>query len=619
MEALPALTTEMAIVLAIVVLAVILFATELLRVDVVAMLVLTMLGLLIYLPGIDRLIEPDLLFSGLSSNAVVSIIAVMILGAGLDKTGVMEQVARAILRYGGRTENRIVTLISATAALISSFMQNVGAASLLVPVVSRISARTRLPMSRLIMPMGFCAILGGTITMVGSSPLIMLNDLIENSNEALPAAERIADFELFSVAPVGLALVAAGLAYFVVFGKHVLPAADTSRGKLKGYGTARYMRRVHGIDAAVRELEVPVGSPLLGQDVRSIQREYEAKIVASHYAGKSVVSPPMDAPLVAPATIAVIAEPEELRRFIAAGHLILRPKLKDFRFMLARAVAGIAEIVIPPESNLIGQTVRELRLRKTYGLSLLSIYRGGEAITSGLQDVPFAAGDTLICHTRWEDLARLEKDRDFVVVTADYPREERSPYKVALAVTFLFVSLGMIIFTEIPLPIALMTGAVGMITFGLLTMDEAYRAVSWSTVFLLAGLLPLSRAVETSGLANYGAQHVLAQFGSVPDWGLQIMLAVIATAFTLIMSNVGATVLLVPIAINVAIATDADPAMFALTVAISASNSFILPTHQVNALIMGPGGYRVADFLRAGSIMTVIFLVVSLLALNLIF
>jgi di/tricarboxylate transporter len=455
--------------------------------------------------------------------------------------------------------------------------------------------------------------------MVGSSPLIMLNDLIDHANESLSVSRQIADFELFDVAPVGLALVAAGLIYFSAFGRYVLPAGETARGKLRGYGTVRYMRHVHGIDAAVRELEVPVGSPLVGKDVRSIQREYEAKIVASHYAGKSVVSPPMEAPLVAPATIAVIAEPEELKRFIAAGHLIVRPKLKDFRFMLARAVAGIAEVVIPPESSLIGKTVRELRLRKTYGLSLLSIYRGSGAITSALQDVPLAAGDTLICHTRWEDLARLEKDRDFVVVTADYPREERSPYKLALAIAFLLVSLGMILMTEIPVSISLMTGAVGMITFGLLTMDEAYRAVSWSTVFVLAGLLPLSLAVETSGLASYVAQHFLIEFGGVPAWALQGMLAVISMAFTLVMSNVGATALLVPLAINLAVATGADPAMFAMTVAISTSNSFILPTHQVNALIMGPGGYRVSDFLRAGSIMSAIFIVVSLLVLNLMF
>jgi di/tricarboxylate transporter len=619
MEALPVLTTEMAIVIAIVVLATVLFATEILRVDVVALLVMTMLGLLVYLPGLNDLLEPELLFAGLSSDAVVSIIAVMILGAGLDKTGVMDQIARTILRYGGRTESKIIAMVSGSVALISSFMQNVGAASLFVPVVSRISARTRLPMSRLIMPMGFCAILGGTITMIASSPLIMLNDLLDGANNELPPAQQMERFDLFAVAPIGLALVAAGLIYFIVFGHHVLPAGATVRGKLRGFGTVRYMRHVHGIDAAVRELEVPVGSPLIGRDLASLQHEFEAKIVASQFAGTCLVSPPVEAPLAAPATIAVIAEPADLKRFIEAGKLIQRPKLRDFRYMLARAVAGVAEVVVPPDSAVIGQTIRDLRMREKTGFSLLSIFRAGKAITKALQDVPFAAGDTLIGHTRWDDLARLEKDRNFVVVTADYPREERSPYKVAMALAFLALSLGIILFTNIPLPVALMTGAVGMITFGLLKMDEAYGAVSWTTVFLLAGLLPLGQAVQSSGLANYIAMHILNDFGAIPTWLLQVILAVLAALFTLVISNVGATVLLVPVAINLAIATGADPAMFALTVAISTSNSFILPTHQVNALILGPGGYRVADFLKAGSIMSLIFLTVSLLMLNVIF
>jgi di/tricarboxylate transporter len=158
-----------------------------------------------------------------------------------------------------------------------------------------------------------------------------------------------------------------------------------------------------------------------------------------------------------------------------------------------------------------------------------------------------------------------------------------------------------------------------MITFGLLTMDEAYGAISWTTVFLLAGLLPLGRAVETSGLANFLAIHFQSDFGTLPPWVLQTMLAVLASLFTLVISNVGATVLLVPIAINLAVAIGADPAMFALTVAISTSNSFILPTNQVNALLIGPGGYHVRDFVKAGSIMTLIFLVVSLIVLNILF
>jgi len=225
----------------------------------------------------------------------------------------------------------------------------------------------------------------------------------------------------------------------------------------------------------------------------------------------------------------------------------------------------------------------------------------------------------LVCHTRWEYLVRLEKDRDFVIVTTDYPRDYQEPYKVALALTFFGIAIGMIIVTDIILPIALMTGAVGMIVFGVLTMDEAYKAVSWNTVFLLAGLLPLGIAVESSGTANYLVQHLLVSIGDVAPWILQTMVAVLATIFSLVMANVGATVLLVPFAINLAYATGADPAMFALTVAISTSNSFVIPTHQVNALIMGPGDYRVADFLRAGSVMTVLFLVISLVMLNLVF
>ncbi len=618
MDALPILTTEMSIIIAIVVFAVIVFATELMRVDVAALLVMTLLGLLIYVPGLEGMLTPDVLYSGFSSNAVVSIIAVMILGGGLDKTGVMERVAWAILHYGGKTERQIVSLVSGTVAVISSFMQNVGAAALFLPVVSRISSQTRLPMSRLVMPMGFAAIVGGTMTMVASSPLIMLNDLIAHSNSGVSSEQAMEPFGLFSVTPIGLALVAATLIFFVVFGKRILPEG-TSVSATRGTGTVRYMRRLHGVHAAVREVEVGVDSILVGMDIAAVQSEYDVRIVASSYAGKVLVSPPVEAPIAAPATLAIIAEPDKLRAFIIGGSLILRPKLRDFRHLLARSIAGVSEVVVPPDSTLIGQSAKEMHFRMTYGLSLLSIVRAGKAITEKIATVPFQAGDMLVCHTRWEYLVRLEKDRDFVIVTTDYPREYQEPYKVALALTFFGVAIGMIIVTDIILPIALMTGAVGMIVFGVLTMDEAYKAVSWNTVFLLAGLLPLGIAVETSGTANYLVQHLLVSIGDVAPWILQAMVAVLATIFSLVMSNVGATVLLVPFAINLAYATGADPAMFALTVAISTSNSFVIPTHQVNALIMGPGDYRVADFLRAGSVMTILFLLVSLVMLNLVF
>jgi di/tricarboxylate transporter len=618
MDALPTLTTEIVIVMLIVAFAIFIFATDLLRVDVAAMLIMTLLGLLIFVPGLKQLLTPDVIFSGFSSNAVISIIGVMILGGGLDKTGAMERVAWAILRFGGKTEKRIVALLTGTVAIISSFMQNVGAAALILPVVSRISSRTRLPMSRLVMPMGFCAILGGTMTMVASSPLIMLNDLIENANQGLSPDQAMQYFSLFSVTPIGLALVVSGMLLFLVFGKYVLPRGSTE-AMTRSRGTVRYMRNLHGVHAAVREIEVPDDSILVGMDIASVQLEYDIRIVASRYAGKVLVSPPVEAPIYAPATLAIIAQPDKLKKFVAAAGLKLRPKLVEFRHLLARSIAGVAEVLVPPDSTLVGHNAKDLRFRMTYGLSLLSIVRRGAAITDQVATVEIEAGDMLVCHTRWDYLTRLEKDRDFVIVTTDYPREQQEPYKLALALGFFVLAISMIVFTNILLPVALMTGAVGMIVFGVLSMDEAYKAVSWKTVFLLAGLLPLGIAVQTSGTADYVVKHMLEIIGDVSPLVLQAMIALLAAAFSLVMSNVGATVLLVPFAINLALATGADPAMFALTVAISTSNSFLIPTHQVNALIMGPGDYRVKDFLRVGSIMTILFLIVSLSMLNLVF
>jgi di/tricarboxylate transporter len=225
-----------------------------------------------------------------------------------------------------------------------------------------------------------------------------------------------------------------------------------------------------------------------------------------------------------------------------------------------------------------------------------------------------------VVHTAWNALERIEKDRDFVVVTTEYPREEQlRPNKILPAALFFGIALFMVLFTDIRLSVALLTGAMGMVLTGVLKIEEAYESVSWKTVFLLASLIPLGLAVETTGTAKWIAEQVLSVVGDMPVWVIQASIAVLATFFTLVMSNVGATVLLVPLAVNIAIGAGANPAVFALTVAIATSNSFLIPTHQVNALIMGPGGYRVADFMRAGGIMTILFLVVTIVMMNLVF
>lgn len=620
-------TVQMAWVIAILLLTVYMFAFEIVSVDVTAVTIMILLGLtelLAPLMGLEQgLVPASQLFTGFSSNAVVSIMAVMVIGAGLDKTGIMSKVAGFIMRLGGTTEARIIPLISGTVGFISSFMQNVGAAALFLPVVSRISARTGLPMSRLLMPMGFCAILGGTITMVGSSPLILLNDLILTSNKALPADQQMQTFELFAVTPIGLALVTTGILYFVLAGRLVLPA-NKSEG-LEGTSTMEHFRRVYGLDYDLNEVAVPASSPLVGMTLDDFEKENRIRVVAMQRGGADLRIGPgslaRDVAIQAGAVLGVMGAREAVEAFVRRFGLEVRPELQTFVEELVPTKAGIAEIVIPPGSQLIGKSARDVWLRKTYGISLLAMQRGEKTLREGegVRDVPFQAGDTLIVHTPWDALARLEKDRNFVVVTSEYPHEELRPQKVRWAVLFFAIALSLILFSDLRLSIALFVGALGMILSGVLKIEEAYRAISWKSVFLLASLIPLGFAVESTGTAKWIAEQTLALVGDAPIWVIQAAVAVLATCFTLVMSNVGATVLLVPLAVNIAIGTGANPAVFALTVALATSNSFFIPTHQVNALLMGPGGYRVADYMRAGGIMTVLFLVVMLIMMNVVF
>ncbi len=621
-------TIQIAWVSALLVLTIYLFAFEVVGVDVAAMTVMVLLGLTsLFAPMMgltEGLVSTDHLFDGFSSNAVVSIIAVMIIGAGLDKTGLMSKVAAFILDVGGSTEKRIIPIISGTVAFISSFMQNVGAAALFLPVVSRISARSGLPMSRLLMPMGFCAILGGTVTMVGSSPLILLNDLILTSNRALPDGQQMDVWSLFSVTPVGVALVATGIIYFVVAGRFVLPGGSSENGTT-GTNSMEYFRRIYDIDYALFEVVVPPESDLVGKKLDDVETDYRVRMIATKGSdgrvriGRGDLA--RDFTIEGGMVLGVLASPKCLASFVEAFGLRLRNGLKSFAESLASTKAGIAEIVVPPGSQLIGKSARDVWLRKTYGLSMVALHRDGETLEEGdhIRDLPLKAGDTLVVHTTWESLVRLESDRNFVVVTTEYPHEETRPQKVGWAGLFFSIALVMVLFTDIRLSIALLTGAIGMVLSGVLKIEEAYTAVSWKTVFLLASLIPLGLAVETSGTAKWIAEQTIAVVGDMPIWVIQTAVAILATFFTLVMSNVGATVLLVPLAVNIAIGVGADPAVFALTVAIATSNSFLIPTHQVNALIMGPAGYRVPDFLRAGGIMTLLFLVVMIIMMNLVF
>lgn len=606
------LSGDMILVLILLGLTVILFVTELVRIDVTAICIMVLVGLL-------GLVPDDQLFSGFASNAVIAVIAVMILGAGLDRTGVMNLVSSLILKLGGPRESRVRTLLAASVGLVSGFMQNVGVTAIFMPVVSRLSARLDISSSRLLMPVSFSALVGGSLTMVGSSSLILLNDLVETSNRSLPpGAEALRPYGLFDVTLIGLGLMVSTLIFFHLFAHRLLPRPKKKKAASPGR-TASYFKEIYGLEGDLYEMLVTVDSPLVGMRIADAESLDGAPLIlAIQSTDQPQLAPPLDEMVWVGTVLGVMGTRQQVGEFALANSLRLQPRLRTFGDLFNPSRAGVSEVVIPPGSRMIGKTIADARLRSSYGLSVLAISRRDEVIRHGLRDEVLQAGDCLVSHSTWRNLARLARQRDFIVAT-DIPKEELRPQKVVHAVVFFALSLFLVLFSDFQLSVALMVGAIGMVLSGVVRMDEAYRAVSWKTVFLMAGLIPLGMAMEVTGTAAWLAQKMLIMFGGVPDIFMQLALALLATFFALMMSNVGATVLLVPIAINIAIATSASPAVYALLIGLVTSNTFILPTHPANALIMGPAGYKVRDFVRMGVPMSIIFITVTIIGLNLLF
>ena len=606
-----ALTNDMLFVLALVAFTMVMFVWERIRNDVVALLVLVALGLL-------NLVPADQLFDGFAGSAVISVIATMILGAGLDRTGVLNRLAGWLLRRSKGSEDRLVLYNSAAAGLISSVMQNPAVTALFLPVTSRLSARSGVTLARLLMPMVVAVIMGGALTMVGNSPLIMLNDLLASANRNLPSGvATLQPLPMFAPMPVGIVLLAMGLLYFRIFGKRFFGKAED-----KGVAPARtesYFARTYGIDGEVFELTVTAESPLVGMSIGEAEAQKSAPLLLALKSGnESRLAPPADQMIWVGSVLGVMGKRQAVADYAQNNLMRLQARLRNFGDLFNPSRAGISEAVIPPNSRFIGQTLADLHLRKRNGISVLAINRGTEVLREDIRSIVLRAGDMLVYHSIWRDLALAAESRDFVVVT-DYPKDEQRPHKLWHALIVFGAALALALSHQVAVPIALMAGVIGMLLTGVLNMDEAYGAINWKTVFLMASLIPLGWAVDSSGLAAWVAQGTIARLGDVPIYVLQAAVALLTIVLGLVVSNVGATAIMVPMAINIAISSGAAPLPFALIVGLSASTNLISVSNPVLSMVAGPAGYRSWDFLRVGVPLTAMYIVVMLVVVNLIY
>ncbi len=608
------LTTNMMLVFALLAFTVMMLVLEWIRADLVALLVIVVIG-------ITRLLPVEQLFDGFAGNAVISLIAVMIMGAGLDRTGVLNKAASFILRLAGGVEARVSLLINAMAASLSSVIQSQALSALLLPVVSRVSARTGIPLKRLLLPMACMILCGTNTTMISNSPLILLNDLIASANRNLPpGAQSIQPFGLFSISAIGITLLLTGLAFFAVTTRRFFPGDDEERQNVTPGRTETYFAETYGIVGDVAELIVTTDSPLVGMSVNEVEQLRGAPLILALKTGNEArLAPPGDQMIWVGSVLGVLGKREAVADFANNQLCTVQTRLRNFADLFNPSRAGIAEAVITPNSRWIKKEIAQLRVRKNSGISVLAVNRGDQVFREDVRKVSLRAGDTIVLHGFWRDLTQAAESQDFVVVT-DYPKEEHRPAKIWHATAFFALALGLGLFTDLKLAVAMLCGAVGMLLSGVLNMDEAYAAINWKTIFILACLIPLGWAMDSTGAAAWLAQEVLIYLDGWPQWSLQLIVAVLALLFAQVVSNVGAAVMMVPMAINVALASGGNPSVYALIVAISTSNTFILPSASpVLMIIAGPGGYRRRDFLRVGVPLTLLMLIALLVSVNLLF
>jgi di/tricarboxylate transporter len=772
------MTIDIAIVLAILLAAIVLFVTERIRVDVVALMVLFSLA-------VTGMVTPGEALSGFANLAVVTVWAVLILSAGLARTGVAGLIGRPVLRLAGESEARLIALIMILVGVLSGFMNDIGVAALMLPVVVDIARRTGRPPSRLLMPLAFAALLGGLNTLIGTPPNILVSEALRQYG--------MEPFQMFDYTPTGIVIMLAGIAFMVLVGRHLLPSRDikdlpendqatpgeffgllerlyiirlpddsvldgvtlaqSRLGAALGLNVLAILRADHNqlapdpaillrrgdrllvegrldrlselrgrhtliveedqldigqltsAEVGLAEVELSPQSSLPGKTLEQIDfRQRFGVIVLAIRRGSGVVRTnleklplqrgdvllvqglperldalqtepdlnrsypedlrvyhleerltamrlPSDSTLVGKAlnesrlgdafglgVMGIIREgstdlmPDPDERLAAGDLLLVKGRSEDLLTLeglqdleidqqappdlseLESEHVGLADIALSPRTTLTGKTLRQIHFREKYGLSVLAIWREGQAYRSNLRDMALRFGDALLLYGRRDRLQMLGKEPDFLVLT-EAAQEAPLLNKAPIAILIMVAVLIPVILDWLPIAIAAIAGVILMILTRCLTMDEAYRSIEWKAIFLIAGMLPLGIAMEQSGAASFLAEGMVRLVGGLGSLAVMAGLFLLAALASQVMPNPAVAVLLAPIALNTANDLGISPYPLMMAVAVSASAAFLSPVgHSANILVMGPGGYRFADYTKVGIPLTLVVLLIVLLA-----
>jgi len=584
------MTFQIALLLFIIGGAVVLFSFEWIQADVVA------LGILLLLV-FTGLLPADQAFDGFGSDTVIMILGLFILTAALLHTGVMEITGRVILQYTGNEVNRILRVITIASASLGAFVSNTASTAFFVPIVIGLAKRAQISASKLLLPLAFSSILTSSVTLISTSTNIVISGVM--TQYGLPP------MGMFELAPVGVPIAIVGIIYMLTLGQRLIP--DHSRpDDLSDLGKRLYLTEI---------LILPESS-LVGKTLADAKlgRDQDMKILRLMRGKNRYLIPHATRELQAGDVLLVEGSRDEIVKITDRADIDIKGDLKLSDPELQAEEMRLIEVILLPRSPLLGQTLRGYRFRERYGLQVLALYRHGETIRSKISQIPLRVGDVLLIQSHQTNIATvtaLEEDNTFHVLSAleeDRPATKRAPLAIGIFVLVLAAAT----FNLLSLPLAVLLGALLVFLTGCITPQKAYQEVEWRALILIGCMLAVGGAMEHTGTADYLAAQLVNFVGDASPLWLLSGFFILTVILTQPMSNQAAAIVIVPIAIQTAQQLALNPRTFAMMIAIAASTSYLTPLEPSCLLVYGPGGYQFRDFLKVGSLLTVLIYIIAI-------
>ena len=586
------------ITLALLAIAMLLLITDRLRPDLTALL----LALVLAVTGV---LSPEQAFSGFGQSAVITILSIFIITEGLARTGVTAWAGRQIIRLAGTTERRLVAGLSLTSAVLSLFMNTIAATAVLLTPGVGIARQAKLRPSRLLMPIAFGSLLGGTATLLTTAHLIVSSALEQAGFDS---------FGLLDFLPVGGPVALGGIVLLIVLSPHLLPQKDVVGQLVRMRRLRKELIDIYHLQQDAAEMIVGSGSPLAGHTLEEAGwgKDMDVTVLGIQHNGNLILGPDRNAIVEAGDHVLLSRglEDAEMENY----HLTSENQLDLLEEFRAQDYV-LMEAVLTPRSTWAGKTLREIQLRQRYQFQVLAVWREGKILQTDIAGRALRLGDALLLQGPRESLALLKTDPNLLLLEHQMERVDTRRAVYAVGITILALVLAGL--QLLPIAVATLLGAVGMVLTGCLTMDEAYRAVDWKSIFLIAGMLSVSVALDVTGAAQALAEGLYFVSGGLPPLAIAAIFLVLAAALGLFLSGQASAVILAPIAIAAAIPSGADPRTLAMATAIGCSLTFISPLgHPANLLVMGPGGYTFRDYFRLGLPLTILTIGIALLSLH---